>query len=123
MQDVVGKQVQLEKMKLPETSDALEELATDPGYAIEFLTNIKQMQNTMNGLMDHQIVEERRSFLKSLKSERMLATVISIFTSAAALIDTMAMMNSQCKALLVMNTDEALEKVDGVIEGVTLTGG
>ena len=43
MQDVVSKQVQLEKMKLPETTDALEMIAEDPGFAIEFLTNIKQM--------------------------------------------------------------------------------
>lgn len=110
-------------MKLPETTDALEMIAEDPSYAIEFLTNIKQMQNTMNLLMDHQMIEERRAFLKSLKSAKLTASVVSLFTSAAALIDVMAMMNSECKALLVMNTDDALSRVDGVIEGATLSGG
>lgn len=123
MQDVVSKQLHLEKMKLPETTDALEMITEDPGFAIEFLTNIKQMQNTMNLLMDHQCTEERRSFLKQLKSSKLIASTMSIFTSVAALIDVMAMMNSDCKAYLVMNTDEAVKRADGVIEGVTLTGG
>ena len=73
--------------------------------------------------MDHQCTEERRNFLKQLKSSKLFASTMSIFASAAALIDVMAMMNSDCKAYLVMNTDEAVKKVDGVIQGVTLTGG
>ena len=48
MMDVLGKQGQLEQLKLPETSEHLEMIASDTSFAIEFLNNIKQMQSTMN---------------------------------------------------------------------------
>lgn len=44
MKDVLGKQGQLEKMKLPETAEDLEAIASDSAFSKEFLTNINYMQ-------------------------------------------------------------------------------
>lgn len=103
MIDVVGKQVLLEQLKLPETTEHLEMIMSDTFFAIEFLTNIKQMQSTMNQLMSHQVVEERKSFTSKVKSSKMIASVVSQFASFAALIDVVAMMYSDCKAIFVMD--------------------
>ena len=122
MKDCLGRQGQLERLKLPDSPDQLEAIASDPGMASEFLQNMRYMQKCMNQIMDHQVTEERKHFFKSLKSAKLTASVMSQFTTAAALIDVIAMMQSECKALLVMDTSEVKSRMENV-EGVSFSHG
>lgn len=121
MREVVVKQGQLERVKLPQTTDELEAIAAEPGFAMEFLKNIKYMQKCMNQLMDHQVVEERRYFIRQLKSRKLLASIISQLTSAACFVDVIIMMQSDCKAIIDV-MDKMGDKVSQVDEEV-MTGG
>ena len=53
--------------------------------------------------MSHQVVEERKNFISKVKSSKIIASVMSQFTSFAVLLDVIAMMNSDCKAALQMD--------------------
>lgn len=122
MQACLGKQVELERYSLPESPADLEAIATDPGFAQEFLSNMKYMQKCMNQLLDHQVYEEKKHFYKSLKSAKLTASVISQCCSAAALVDVVAMMQSECKAMMILDTAE-LKKGMAAADGVSLSDG
>ena len=88
---------------MPDSYDALEKITQDSNKAMEFIVNIRHMQSVMSQMVFHQGLEERKKFLRHLKMNKVTASAISHFTTLAALIDVISMLNSEFTALLSIN--------------------
>lgn len=75
----------------------------------------------MNQILNHGVMEEKKSFIKLMKSRKLTASFVSQLSSLAVMFDVIVMMNHECKSKVALENDSLKSNKDtGIAIGFLL---